>query len=31
MPSASCPRMAPLPNTFALDGICCPRRSTAKR
>src|SRR5262245_13301218 len=31
MPSAFCPRMVPLPNTSAPDGICCPRWSTAKR
>jgi len=31
MPSASCLRLAPLPNTFALDGLCCPRQRTAKR
>src|SRR5215217_3380981 len=31
MPSAFCPRMDPLLNTFVLDGICCPRRRTAKR
>jgi|RhiMetdeSRZDD1v2_1073273.scaffolds.fasta_scaffold21842_2 hypothetical protein len=30
-PSTFCPRMAPLPNTSALDDICCPRRRTAKR
>ena len=31
MPSDSCRRMAPLPNTSAPGDICCPRRSTAKR
>ena len=31
MRSDSWPCMARLPNTFARDGICCPRRSTAKR
>ena len=31
MPSDFCRRMDPSPNTFARDGICCPRRRTAKR
>ena len=31
MRSVFCPRMDPLPNTFAHDGICSQRRSTAKR
>src|SRR5215831_2255288 len=31
MRSDFCPRMDPLPNTSDPDGICCPRRSTAKR
>jgi putative transposase len=31
MPSDSCPRMVPLPNTSAPDSICCPPRSAAKR
>jgi hypothetical protein len=31
MPSDFCPPMDPLPNTSDPDGICCQRRSTAKR
>ena len=31
MPSAFCPRMVLLPNTFTLGGICCPHQRTEKR
>jgi DDE domain len=31
MPNDFCRRMDPLPNTSDRDGICCPRRRTAKR
>jgi hypothetical protein len=31
MPSVFCRRLAPSPNTFALDGIYCLPPSTAKR
>lgn len=31
MRSVFCPRMDPWPNTFAHDGMCSPRRRTAKR